>query len=405
MERVVGNAAARVALAARAQSYLSALAKLPDASPALRLESARGFIALAKIQGVPGQPNFGNTEQSRANLQAAIAMMQAKDLNSDDAVPVLVDGLSLRAMIEMHADLALPKAEKTVAAAEKQLDFVPPERRQMAWYAARSQLRRSQLDLAVNAAKPVELQRLATLLEREIAEWPANQRSSRAAQMDRAYAWHYRGLHGYLTEAPDTGVEAFLQADRLFAALDRAQPNDPVLLYTMAYNGYYGSGTALGSNNHQADAPRFLQTALQTLDRLMLIEPNDNSLRGFAAAVRGGQTEALAASGRFREALAAQQKVVALYEQTLVPQRKTATLTRMVIAYNILGNVSLQSKDRTLACASHNRAGQILRELESRGVVAGAVEIYKKPLNVNIRLCARGVPLSQLPLVESKVDY
>lgn len=47
LSRVTGNINARVELANRAQTYLSALANAPQADTPLRHEAARGFVALA----------------------------------------------------------------------------------------------------------------------------------------------------------------------------------------------------------------------------------------------------------------------------------------------------------------------------------------------------------------------
>src|SRR5690606_18326823 len=104
LERVVGNTGARSDLARRSQAYLSALAASPGVSDALRLEAAEGFIRLARIQGIPGEPNLGEGDQARANLDQAERLIDQIRDGAIEIAPTRARLLAYRAMIQAHND-------------------------------------------------------------------------------------------------------------------------------------------------------------------------------------------------------------------------------------------------------------------------------------------------------------
>ena len=395
LERVVGNSASRVSLADRAQRYMSALAASPDASPDLRLEAAQGFIALAHIQGVPGAPNLDQRDQSRANLMRAVSMLRAADLDQDKAKPLLAQAFASLALIQANIDADLPAAKRSETQAAAALSAVPAKGRGERWMAARSNLRRTQLDLMLLGGKADELLGAALRLEREIAQWPPSLRKSRAAAIDQAYAAHYRGLAAYLAGQYDEGVSAFLAAERLLQALDSAEPNDPAVLYMLAYNGYAGHGTADGLVSRRAEASRFLRTARETVERLSAIDPQDASVRDLAGTLKGAEARALSAAGEYEPAIALQREVVRLRRQAIGSTRRVNALNRLVLAEITLGDIARQARDRALACSSYDTAGRVLAALWHRNEALGFVLAHQENINLNNKSCAAGAPSTQ----------
>lgn len=386
--RVVGNAAARVSLVGRAQTYLSALAASAGTTPAVQLEAARGFVALARIQGVPTQPNFGDNERARANLRTAIAMLRPAAPGDPAAAAQLVEALSHLAMIAGHVDIDATATAAMLHDAETVLASVPVAARGMAWLAARSQLRKSQFELAVLQNRPAAMLPLADRLDAEIGDWPALAQASRAAALDRAFAMHWRGIHGYFADQFAPGVAAHRRAEAMFTALDAAQPNDPLVLNMLAYNGYTGYGTASGDAAFAADADHFLRVARDSVARLIRIEPNDRALRAFAGSIGQMESQALSDRGRSAEALVVQRGVIASYQAALGPVRKTATLNRLVMAQVTMGNIAHKAGDRALACASITAARRGFADLEGRAAVNGNLAAYKPGLVANAARCA-----------------
>lgn len=396
LARVVGNAAARVRLVGRAQTYLSALAASPGTSPAVQQEAARGFITLARVQGVPTQPNFGDNERARANLRTAIAMLRPAAPRHPAAAALLVEGLSHLAMISAHVDTDGKVAAATLADAAAVLDAVPAAARDMGWMAARSRLRKSQFEAAVLDNNPAGMLRAAELLETEIGDWPMSARTSRAAAIDRATAQHFRGMHGYFADQYDTGTAAHRRAEAMLTALDRDQPNDPMILYLLAYNGYVGYGTSSGSPALAADSAHFLGTARASLDRLLRIEPNDRALRAFSGSIRNSEAQALSDAGRQAEAVAVQRRVIADYTAAIGPQRKSATLNRLLLAHITMGNIARKAGDRALACTSIATARAAMPELEAKGSLVGNIAAFRPALDANARACSSGAALVPL---------
>jgi serine/threonine-protein kinase len=70
-----GTARQRAEVAAQAAEYLDRLRVSRDASPELRLEAARAYRRLAAVQGLPGTPNLGMPEKSRASLNRALELL------------------------------------------------------------------------------------------------------------------------------------------------------------------------------------------------------------------------------------------------------------------------------------------------------------------------------------------
>jgi serine/threonine-protein kinase len=400
LRRVTGNAEARAELAARAQTYLSELAASPGTGADLKLEAARGFTALARIQGVPGQPNLGQRENARGNLATAVAMLRDPFVPREAAAAPLAEALALTALIQAHTDADTDAAAATSAEGEALLGAMPSAQRDAAWHRARSELRIAQLETAVLSSKPDELKRLSAMLRDEIAEWPAAMQASPDADLDRARAEYYAALHFYFTDVLDTALQGFARAQAMFLALDRAHPNDPSVLYNIAFNAYVAYGTADGIKGREAETETFLAVARETSKRLIAIEPADMSLQAFAASLGGAEAQILARKGQYDQAIAVQREVIAYYRAAAADGRPSPR-SRVVIAHVTLGNIAVQAQNRDLACTSYDTALVLFTALKASGELLGFVEPYGEGLAANTAKCAAGAPVSDLQVLEA----
>ncbi|HTU09857.1 MAG TPA: serine/threonine-protein kinase [Allosphingosinicella sp.] len=400
LARVPGNTAARVTLADRAQTYLSALAASPDADDALKLEAAQGLITLANVQGVPAQPNFGQPEPARANLRKAIDLLNGLELPPAARTPDLVRAQAALAIIQAHIDTNVEGANRTLAATERLLGAVPAAARTPAWHLARRQLRHAQLELTVLGEKLDEMQRLSGVLEREITEWPAAMRNGREAAFDRAWAIYYRGMRGYYTDELDQAVTYILQSQAMLQALDRALPNDPVTLYALMWNSYVGYGSSSGVPSRAAEMRAFLDLAVRTSERLVSIESNDNALFAMSATLRQSQAQLASSEGRHAEAIAIQRDAVATLAATVGPGRRTNVLNRMITANVTLGNIARRAGQRALACDSYRAARDIVTEVARRNALVAPTRRYIAGLDTNLGLCASGAPTARFTNLE-----
>jgi len=394
LARTAGNTAARASLADRAQTYLSALADSPRADPALRFEAARGLVSLARAQGVPTQPNLGNTEQARANLTRAIALLEDEDLPAA-RLPELVEAHSSMAMIEAHTDAKADKAASRLDRAEARLNAAQGNRSE-AWHRARSALHKARIELATLGQEPDELARLAGLLESEIAEWPAEMRQGPQADFDRAVALYNRGVHAYFNDELAAGIGHIRAAERRLEALDARRRNDPMVLYTLAWTAYLGYGLASGLPERAADAEHFLDLAARTSERLLALEANDNALRSFSATVRQIQSQALAEDGQARAAIAMQREVIRLFERAVATKRTPAMANRLATSHMTMGAIGMMLGDRALACDSFRTAERQVADLARREELLGHLEEQGKVAARNVTSCERGGGIGEL---------
>lgn len=397
LRRVIGNADARAGLADRAQRYLSALARSPESDPIVKLDAARGFVALASIQGVPSGPNLGMRDEARANLRQAVALLEASPLPAAKVAPTLAEALTDNAMIETHFDHDAKRGGATLAKAAATLGAVPSVERGPAWMRARSEVRRAQLDFTVIDQKLDDMARFARLLDAEVDQWPPAIRDGSAAWFDRANAAHYRGLRLNFLDKLAEALPELDAAQRMLLRIDAARPNDPVILYLIAFNAYVGYGTADGTD--LVKSLRFLQTARDYSDRLLKIEPRDRLLQVFAVKVRGAEAQSLSGRGRFAEALALQRGVVAFHLGEARHRGSDSARNQLAIAHVTLGRIAIQSGDRALACDSHRAARADIAALDKTGAAMGFVATYRAGLDANLKLCDGGAAVSALKVL------
>lgn len=395
MERVVGNTDARVDLAARAQTYLSALAASPLAEDGLRIEAARGFVRLAQIQGVPTEPNLGEFEAATANLRVAEQLLEPIVGTNAAAQILLARVRTYRALLFLHREADQPAGQRALAMAEAGLSGVPTPSRDIDWHETRRALRKAQFERADLASDTAAMPAIADRVEAEIASWPAPLAGSRAAAVDRAYVAYFRAYHRSLGEQAAASLPMFEEAERQFRALDAAQPNDPIVLYMLAWTGYSGFAPASRSGQEPLSR-RLLDVARTTVDRLLSIEANDNSLKSLSANIREAQSQALRDADRFAEALALQRDVVALRERQLTHERLPNSVGNLGFSQAILGIIGRDAGDRALACENWGRAAANFTELERRGTLLEFFAGFLPGLRRNLEKCAIGRPLAEM---------
>lgn len=396
LARIVGNAAARKTLVSKAQVYLSALAAMPDATADIKLEAARGLISLARIQGVPTGPNFGDHEQARQNLNGAIDQLSYSGNEPATVSPDLATALTARAMIEAHSDADLKTANATLVAAEGALRQVTGAMQSGRWRVAQADLRVGQLEAAVIDNELPRIGQLADLIANEVVRWPPPERQSRDARTYRALADYYRSVQGYFTDNLARGVDFAKAAQQQFEKLDAEVPNDPNLLYQYLWVTYYGYGSASGLPERTADADAFLKATRRTIDRLIALEPSDRALLAFKASLVSAEAQSLASKGRYREAESVQRSVVDLYTRSLGKKRKVRELNRLSTAHFVLGNIGALGGNRALACTGYRNSLSVIAELEAvdRAVASGAARI-RPFVDRNLQRCTGGEPLSE----------
>ncbi len=386
LERVVGNAKARADLAKRAQTYLTSLAAAKDAPPDLKLDAARGLIKLARIQGVPSEPNLGQRKAARANLQRAEELLQ----NLPDAGATLAEARARHSVLLLHGEGDTPAAERLLKAAQSAL---PPPSATPAWIEARRALRKAELEHADLSDRAADLPKLADALEADIARWPADTRNSTAANLDRAYVAYYRALAKLIAGDDKAGLPLFAETQRRFDALVAAHPDDPLILYMSAYTNL--TGFSLASRVGAEDLSRRLITnARDRIAAVQRLEPNDDAVVAVAANIKEGLAQDLRDHDQFAEAVALQKEVVADRRRSVRISPSPRTQGQLGFSLGIQGVIAKNAGNRALTCTSWIEAAQIMGPLNERKQLLGFYASLLPGLRANVARCTGGEPIT-----------
>ena len=397
MDNVIGNTAARVALAERAQSYLLTLAQSRGDDPQLQLDTAEGFLRLARIQGIPGHPNFGEPDLAKANLDRAeqlyAPLAEAGFVRAFTGLALLE---AYRTLLLAHGESKPEEAREALRRAEAQLERVPAASRREPWMQARRNVRIAALEWGDLQLDVDFIRQKVALLEADIAEWPQSMRGGYEEDTDRARALYYRAIiqHNLATEESlPRSLQLYLQADRKFAEIERDYPNDPMTLYWRAWNAYYGYAVSAGLGD-DATTGRLLEQARSSVERLLTIEEADNSLTTFDERLREAQAQLFANQGRGAEAVALMQQVIDGREAKMKRDRATNNVSDVAFGRAIFGTIHRQAGNRAQACENWIRSEELMAELEAAEALQGFVARLRPGMKRNIERCRAGEPVS-----------
>jgi serine/threonine-protein kinase len=399
LDNVVGNTAVRAALAEQSQGYLQQLAESRSDDPQLQLETARGFLRLARIQGLPAAPNLGQSEQARANLDRAEAILRP-----------LVEGGMIAAKSELarlhgHRAVALlhdhnqpDESKASVQVAYDLLDDVPAAQRDWNWLDARRTVRLASLDWADLALDTDGLLRFAGLMDRDLADWPADRREGYEGRFDSARTRYYRAIAAYNLETP-AGYRAaqrlFAEADAQYAALERDFPNDPHILYWRAWNAYFGFGNAARLGDVRSETA-LIEQARASTDQLLLIEANDDSVKSLSRNLKEAQAQFLSNNGRYEEAVVLMEEVLDFARSARAGSPPGTPSRDIAYGTAIMGTIHRMGGNRAAACASFAESTRHIAALRRADQLPGFLERLEAGMLVNLGKCRAGAPVADM---------
>lgn len=386
LRRVPGNTLARADLVAKAQGYLDALSKAENPDRDLRLETARGYLRLAEIQNSPLSRNLGMTEEARGNLQRA-----RNTLTALEATPTASDVRVTRARIDAMDGLIVQTEEKNPERGRKLidgaitlLDAVLAADRDDDWHLARRDVGRADMEFLSVNEQMADLKTAADAHDALINVWPATIPAD-ITTIERAITQYYRGLSYTYTDNDAGAVPVLRNAYDTLLAEERKTPNDPDLLFFLAWAGGEGYGAAARlSDEAMAEAEDMLVGAADASRRLVAIEDRDESARTVATAVGETYAQHLGNNKRFPEAIAEQKRIVALKAAKGKPDADQA------FSEMILGLIASKAKDRALTCESWTTANTHFTEQEKLGKLLPFHAAFLPGLRRNLEICASG---------------
>ncbi len=123
----------------------------------------------------------------------------------------------------------------------------------------------------------------------------------------------------------------------------------------------------------------------------MQIEDRDESARVLNVMVGETYAQHLANVGRFKEAIAEQQRIVA----DKIASMDATSSGRMQDGELILGTIAKQAGERTLACESYTSAEARFAKAAMEGRLVAFHEAFLPGLRAAISMCKAGRPLSE----------
>lgn len=398
LSRVAGNTRTRASLARKAQNYLANLAKYPSASPALKLETARGHIRLARIFGVPAQPNLGNVVTARKNLKAAEVLLyeitqirpQFKNLAATQ-----VNLKAAQALILVHDDQNLTAAREVILSAQKILEATPPSKRNGYWYMARRSLRYSALERADQAGEIDLLREISTQFLQDITEWPQEMQNGPEAAQDKAYYHYWQGLANYLAGTHQKAVVDFKNGHMELSKLEGMQHNDPMLLYLLSWTNYLGYGSAAQLPD-QKQAGVFLDQAAYFLERLKSLQEGDASIIRLSMQIREAKAQLLADLGKFDQAIEQEKKVLEDQEKLAIAKPEPSQYTTWAYSHIILAYMYRDTDNRVLTCNHLKKAEELLRPFAQAKQLPLYMQNAAERLPVRIEQCLTGKKIESM---------
>ncbi len=395
LARTPGNTTARVRLAAEAQRYLSVLAAGRKVAADVRLDTARGFIRLAQIQGVPPDPNFGEHAKAKASLAEAGRALDALERDGAADPGVIAQErariAAFGALIAVQADKDTARAKALVAEANRQLEAAPAAGRGEGWRLARRTVLHAQAEVAYIADDLDQIARLAPRFTADMAGWPASMHKAGYGLEDRAMGVYWQGAVAAGKNQPGHGIEQFQETRKLLAAAEAARPNDPHLLYWIAYNEYELFAAAAREERFPISSDALMR-ARATIARLLAVEDADQALKTLAANMDEAYGQDLANRNRFADAIAVQQGVVRRHVERATKDPSVSNVSQAGWSEMILGLNGKKAGDRALTCAAWGRTVARWTSVESK-----LTEFYAgflPGLRANLKLCDQGKPLS-----------
>ena len=394
LRSVPGNTTARADLAEKAQSYLDALVTTPHASEALQLETAQGLIKLGEIQASPLERNLGQKKAAKINFDRARSMLAAVRKEAGDTPEIAVTEARVEAIVSLmtfYNDIDPKKSVAEYETGQAALARVAEKDRMQTWRLAQRDLSQAQMDRFSANEQFDELAKAADAHDALVNAWPANEQTGDAAGIEHAIAKYNRGLAWSLLGRNVEGYPEIRAAHEALVAAEKRSPGDPHLLYFIGWSGADGYAAAAQIDKAR-EGEDLLVRAREAVGRLVAIEDRDESARVLSVTVGETYAQHLSNVGRFKEAIAEQQRIV---DARVAEMDETSSGADAGWSEMILGIIGKDAGDRALVCRSFESAEARFTKADAAGRLVAFHQAFLPGLRKSVELCKTGRPLRE----------
>lgn len=356
-------------VAREGQLYLDRLSADADAPVGVKVEALEGLARLAAVQGGSARSNLGDMTGARSNLARASRL--ASKLAA--AAPGRADVWRAVARVEIanagfsvFVDGAAPAADGALTKAQRAID------RARALGADTGQLSADWL-IQASAVRQWESRYAegVALARQALAALPPPRPGDTAAQLNAARAWDLLAEGIYYAGDEAGSVEPYRREVALMQAAARAQPNNPLVLRSLA-RSRWGLGSTLLSINRSAEALVVLDAGIADAQRLIALDAADQDARRTLGVVTMAKAQALAGVRRFDEAVGLLNEQVRLRGQVWAAAPDQAEAARdYAVAVASLGDVLADAGRKDAACAAYAQGRSAFDALAARSRLTG----------------------------------
>lgn len=361
MSDAPGTLPARARLAEVAGRYLERLRAVPDAPLDLRLDTARGYLRLAKLQGLSGTANLGRPQDATFSLDRAQAILSALDADAAGVSATLGEVALGRWSLASDTE----GQKWTLAAAAhfaRALVQVPGDN---AALLGSLTVRKNQGFDLTSADKPGEALPLLrhALADLRATRWPADlQREAKLLEVN---------LLARIGDAAYYGgdISGALVPYRETAALIRAEiARAPSLMWQEKLGeAAWNVSSTLGEMGRNSEGLAEAERGIAEMQRTLSFGP-DAAIEQRLIILLGQQSLLLDALGRTREAAEASAMGISLRRKRLAGSPQDVTSQRD-LAVGLAAHADILDKTgaRGEACATARQGAALLAEMKHDG--------------------------------------
>ncbi|TAL33568.1 MAG: serine/threonine protein kinase [Phenylobacterium sp.] len=355
LERQPRSLKLRIEAARVSQAYLDRLARSPDAPLEVKAESVRGLLRLAEVQGRPGRPNLGQTDQAKKNLATAYALAAA--IPGETGRRLRARARLDQAHITVMIDNDFPATERYLAEA-RALIFDPARpivELQRDWHAEMGALRVWQGRYA---------EAMATARAGLSAPPP---RDARTAVIIETALQDLIAESTYYAEGAKPAVAPYRVEMALLEEAARRWPDDPTVRRLLP-RARWALGTTLIDAGQAEEAARILQRGVAEARAVVAFEPADVDSARALDMTQSAYAQALSATGRVGEAVPILAGAAEARRRRMEARPEVVMYARdYAVALAALGDVQAPAGRVADACRNYDAAGAVFADLQRTG--------------------------------------